>query len=183
MIEDSTHGRLLVIDPTDDDTSPGSVPHAILGHRALLVDGPRGALVTVPGARPEDHRLEQWLTVTIGTTGRSASLANGDGGEPAALYRTGLRSEGVTWRTPLSARSASSGSVPTFESFEIVEETSEGAADRTGHVDRRLPRRRLRRQVPTAVRPRRRRLPRVSLRRRSARWYMTSLASCGPRST
>jgi transglutaminase-like putative cysteine protease len=129
VIEDSTHGRLLVIDPTDDDTSPGSVPRTILGHRALLVDGPRGALITVPGTRPEDHRLEQWLTVTIGEDGsvrfaRERRMT----GEPAALYRAGLRSEGVTWRDAVERTIREQWIGADVDSFDVVEESSEGAA-------------------------------------------------------
>lgn len=128
VVEDPEHGNLLIIDTTDEYASPGSVPGAILGHRALVVDGPRGSLVTVPGTSPENHRVEQSLTANILDDGsvafnRRRTLV----GQPAAHYRAALRAAGIYWRDAVEREVREQWIGAQVESFEVDTETADGS--------------------------------------------------------
>lgn len=57
-------GKVLIVDTTDDYASPGTLPFVLAGKRALLVDGDRGILFTIPDGTPEANRVETTVTAT-----------------------------------------------------------------------------------------------------------------------
>lgn len=57
-------GKVLIVDTTDDHASPGTAPYYLAGKKALLVDGDRGILFTIPDGTPEANRVETTVTAT-----------------------------------------------------------------------------------------------------------------------
>jgi hypothetical protein len=62
-------GRLLIFDPTDDNTPVGDLPSHEQGSFALIVAGDAGALLKMPLTPPEANRLEREADVTLGADG------------------------------------------------------------------------------------------------------------------
>ncbi|HEX8087207.1 MAG TPA: DUF3857 domain-containing protein, partial [Blastocatellia bacterium] len=85
-------GRLLVFDPTDDNTPVGGLPDHEQGSLALVVAGDAGALLRMPTTQPEANRLERMAEVVLSPDGSiTASLHERSVGQSAvderSLYR------------------------------------------------------------------------------------------------
>src|SRR6185295_326089 len=75
IVTHPTLGRLLIFDPTDDNTPVGDLPGHEQGSFALIVAGEAGALLKMPVTPPEANRLERDAYVTLGSDGTiTASL-------------------------------------------------------------------------------------------------------------
>jgi hypothetical protein len=62
-------GRLLIFDPTDDDTPVGDLPDHEQGSYALVVAGDAGELMKMPVTPPEANRLERTVEASLDATG------------------------------------------------------------------------------------------------------------------
>lgn len=64
-----TLGRLMIFDPTDDDTPVGDLPDHEQGSFALIVAGDQGSLMKMPTTPPETNKLERNAEVTLTAAG------------------------------------------------------------------------------------------------------------------
>jgi transglutaminase-like putative cysteine protease len=62
-------GRLLIFDPTDDNTPVGELPDHEQGSFALIIAGEAGALLRMPESPPEANRLERRAEVVLSPDG------------------------------------------------------------------------------------------------------------------
>lgn len=62
-------GRLMIFDPTDDDTPVGDLPNHEQGSYALIVAGEAGDLVKMPSTPPEANRLERIVEASLSADG------------------------------------------------------------------------------------------------------------------
>ncbi|MFN0087102.1 MAG: DUF3857 domain-containing transglutaminase family protein [Blastocatellia bacterium] len=62
-------GRLLIFDPTDDDTPVGDLPDDEQGSLALIAAGENGSLARMPVIEPEASRLERRIDAELDATG------------------------------------------------------------------------------------------------------------------
>lgn len=62
-------GRLLIFDPTDDDTPVGDLPDHEQGSFALIVAGENGALMRMPVIEPEANKLERQIDAELDAAG------------------------------------------------------------------------------------------------------------------
>jgi len=69
-------GRLLIFDPTDDDTPVGDLPDHEQGSFALIVAGDAGALMKMPVTPPEANRLERTIEAELSATGALTAKIN-----------------------------------------------------------------------------------------------------------
>jgi transglutaminase-like putative cysteine protease len=72
VVQHPTLGRLLIFDPTDDNTPVGDLPDHEQGSLALLAAGDAGALLRMPQATPEANRLERQTEMTLAPDGSIA---------------------------------------------------------------------------------------------------------------
>jgi Domain of Unknown Function with PDB structure (DUF3857)/Transglutaminase-like superfamily len=85
-------GRLMVFDPTDDNTPVGDLPGHEQGSLALVVAGEGGALVRMPTTPPESNRLERVAEVVLAPDGSiTASLHERAIGQSAVGERSVFR--------------------------------------------------------------------------------------------
>jgi uncharacterized protein DUF3857/transglutaminase superfamily protein len=69
VIEHATLGRLLIFDPTDDNTPVGDLPFHEQGSFALIIAGEAGALLRMPATPPEANMLNRSAEVTLSADG------------------------------------------------------------------------------------------------------------------
>jgi hypothetical protein len=69
IVKHPTLGRLLIFDPTDDDTPVGDLPDHEQGSYALIVAGDSGELMKMPVTPPEANRLERTVEAELGADG------------------------------------------------------------------------------------------------------------------
>lgn len=69
IIEHPTLGRLLIFDPTDENTPLGLVASANLARQGLLVAGAAGGLIELPRAHVESEQLKRKLRAEIDVIG------------------------------------------------------------------------------------------------------------------
>ncbi|MBS1790070.1 MAG: DUF3857 and transglutaminase domain-containing protein [Acidobacteria bacterium] len=69
VIKHPTLGRLLIFDPTDDDTPVGDLPDHEQGSYALIAAGENGDLVKMPSTPPEANRMERTVEASLGADG------------------------------------------------------------------------------------------------------------------
>jgi hypothetical protein len=69
IVKHSNLGRLLIFDPTDDDTPVGDLPNHEQGSYALIVAGDAGELMKMPATPPEANRLERAVEAELGPDG------------------------------------------------------------------------------------------------------------------
>lgn len=91
-------GRLMIFDPTDDDTPVGDLPDHEQGSYALIVAGADGDLLKMPVMPPETNRLEREAEVTLTAEGAiTAKVSERSVGQAAVnerrLFRALQRSE------------------------------------------------------------------------------------------
>jgi hypothetical protein len=92
IVEAPTLGRLLMFDPTDDNTPVGDLPSHEQGSLALIVAGDAGALIRMPTTPPEANLLERRANVVLGADGSiSASVQERAAGQSAVAERVELR--------------------------------------------------------------------------------------------
>jgi hypothetical protein len=88
VVKHPSLGRLLIFDPTDDDTPVGDLPDHEQGSLALIVAGADGALLRMPVTPPEMNRLERTAEVTLTPEGAiSAKVTELAAGQPAVTFR------------------------------------------------------------------------------------------------
>src|SRR6185369_13929491 len=86
-------GRLLIFDPTDDNTPVGDLPSHEQGSFALIVAGDAGALMRMPTTPPEANLLERRADVVLSPDGSiTASVHEQAAGQSAVAQRGELRS-------------------------------------------------------------------------------------------
>ena len=92
IVTHPTLGRVLIFDPTDDNTPVGDLPSHEQGSFALIVAGDAGALMKMPVTPPEANRLEREAEVTLGPDGTiTASLRERAIGQSAVGERRSFR--------------------------------------------------------------------------------------------
>jgi hypothetical protein len=88
VVKHPSLGRLLIFDPTDDDTPVGDLPDHEQGSLALIVAGADGALLRMPTTPPEMNRLERTAEVTLTAEGAiTAKVTELAAGQPAVTFR------------------------------------------------------------------------------------------------
>lgn len=93
VINHPSLGRLLIFDPTDDNTPVGDLPGHEQGSLALIVAGDAGALMRMPTTPPEANLLERRADVVLSPDGSiSASVHEQSAGQSAVAQRGALRS-------------------------------------------------------------------------------------------
>jgi hypothetical protein len=74
VIKHPSLGRLLIFDPTDDDTPVGDLPDHEQGSYALVVAGEAGELMKMPVTPPEANRMERAVEAELGVEGSLAAV-------------------------------------------------------------------------------------------------------------
>jgi hypothetical protein len=69
IVKHSSLGRLLIFDPTDDDTPFGDLPDHEQGSYALIVAGDAGELMKMPLTPPEANRMERSVEAELDADG------------------------------------------------------------------------------------------------------------------
>ena len=69
IVKHPSLGRLLIFDPTDDDTPVGDLPDHEQGSFALIVAGDAGELMKMPVTPPEANRLERTVEAELDADG------------------------------------------------------------------------------------------------------------------
>lgn len=69
IVKHPSLGRLLIFDPTDDDTPIGDLPHHEQGSYALIVAGDAGELMKMPVTPSEANRLERSVEAELDAEG------------------------------------------------------------------------------------------------------------------
>ncbi|HEY7181506.1 MAG TPA: DUF3857 domain-containing protein, partial [Blastocatellia bacterium] len=69
IVKHPSLGRLLIFDPTDDDTPIGDLPGHEQGSYALIVAGDAGGLMKMPVTPPEANRLQRTVEAELGADG------------------------------------------------------------------------------------------------------------------
>jgi hypothetical protein len=89
IIQHPTLGRLLIFDPTDDNTPVGDLPDHEQGSFALIIASEAGALMKMPVTPPEANRLEREADVTLAVDGSiTASVREKSTGQSAVAERS-----------------------------------------------------------------------------------------------
>lgn len=76
VIKHPTLGRLLIFDPTDDDTPVGDLPDHEQGSYALVAAGEAGDLVKMPVTPPEANRMERTIEAVLDADGSLKATVN-----------------------------------------------------------------------------------------------------------
>jgi hypothetical protein len=76
VIKHPTLGRLLIFDPTDDNTPVGDLPDHEQGSFALVIAGEAGALMRMPTTPPELNRTERSAEVSLEADGAINALVS-----------------------------------------------------------------------------------------------------------
>jgi transglutaminase-like putative cysteine protease len=93
-IEDARLGRLLIFDPTAEETPVGDLPSHLQGSLALIDSKDSNALVKMPVAAPESNLLDRQVDATIDIAGSlSATIREDANGQWASSYRREFKSE------------------------------------------------------------------------------------------
>ncbi len=92
VIKHPTLGRLLIFDPTDDDTPLGDLPDHEQGSFALISAGEAGDLVRMPVTPPEANRLERTVDAVLAENGSlTATIRERSYGQAAVDERRTLK--------------------------------------------------------------------------------------------
>ncbi|HXT65090.1 MAG TPA: DUF3857 domain-containing protein [Pyrinomonadaceae bacterium] len=92
IVTDSTLGRLLIFDATDDDTPVGDLPEHEQGSWALIVAGESGSLIRMPVTPVEGNLLERKIDGTLSADGSlAATIQENANGKWASGYRGEFR--------------------------------------------------------------------------------------------
>jgi transglutaminase-like putative cysteine protease len=92
IIQHPTLGRLLIFDPTDEQTPIGDLPFHLQGSLALIDDKSETDLVRMPVTPPEMNQLERTATLELQPDGAIAgSILENANGQTAVQFRTQFR--------------------------------------------------------------------------------------------
>lgn len=87
-VEHPSLGRLLIFDPTDEETPVGDLPDDEQGSFALVVAGDSGKLLRMPVTPPEANSFERTIHAALDPNGTlSATLQERSSGQPAVTFR------------------------------------------------------------------------------------------------
>ncbi|HEX5732740.1 MAG TPA: DUF3857 domain-containing protein [Blastocatellia bacterium] len=120
IVKHPTLGRLLIFDPTDDNTTVGDLPEHEQGSLALIIAGDAGALVKMPVTPAETNHLDRQAEVVLGLDGSiTAKVREQSVGRAAAverrLYRELSRPEYVKMIEKWITRSVTGATVSKVE--------------------------------------------------------------------
>jgi hypothetical protein len=94
VIQHPKFGRLLIFDPTAEDTPVGDLPFYLQGSLALIDSKDCDALVKMPLTPPESNRLDRQIEANLDAEGSlTASIREKAKGQWAAGYRSEFHSE------------------------------------------------------------------------------------------
>lgn len=121
-------GRLLIVDTTNERAAVGSIPAGLAGHRALIVAGPRGRLVTLPEGSPEANRIERRIRTQV-KPDRSLSIGRESTfiGEFAAQVRQDFGASSAERRKRVEARMLRAWFDARITDYAVEPETRDGA--------------------------------------------------------
>ena len=92
IIEHPKLGRLLIFDPTQDETPMGDLPYSLQGSLALLDSKATTELVTMPTTPPEMNQLERVANLQLQADGAIAgTIQDNASGQIAAQIRSEFR--------------------------------------------------------------------------------------------
>jgi hypothetical protein len=92
VITHPTLGRLLIFDPTDDNTPVGDLPDHEQDSLALIVAAEAGALVRMPSTPPEANKVERQIDAVLSADGSlSAKVIERTAGQSAVDERRAFR--------------------------------------------------------------------------------------------
>ena len=92
IIQHPTLGRLLIFDPTDEQTPVGDLPFHLQGSLALIDSKTETDLVKMPVTPPEMNQLERTATLELLADGAiSGQIKEQANGQTAARFRTEFR--------------------------------------------------------------------------------------------
>src|SRR6185369_12340095 len=92
IIQHPTLGRLLIFDPTDEQTPIGDLPFYLQGSLALVDSKDETELVKMPVTPPEMNQLERTATLELQADGAIAGqIKEQANGQTAARFRTEFR--------------------------------------------------------------------------------------------
>jgi hypothetical protein len=92
IIQHPTLGRLLIFDPTDEQTPLGDLPFHLQGSLALIDSKTETDLVKMPVTPPEMNQLERTATLELGADGAIAGQIKEEAnGQTAATFRSQFR--------------------------------------------------------------------------------------------
>jgi Domain of Unknown Function with PDB structure (DUF3857)/Transglutaminase-like superfamily len=92
VIQHPTLGRLLIFDPTDEETAIGDLPFHLQGSLALIDSKNETELVRMPVTPPEMNQLERIATLELQADGAIAGqIKDQANGQTAAAFRTQFR--------------------------------------------------------------------------------------------
>ena len=92
IIQHPTLGRLLIFDPTDEETPIGDLPSHLQGSLSLIDSKGENDLVRMPVTPPEMNQLERITTLELQADGAIAGqIKEQANGQTAALFRTQFR--------------------------------------------------------------------------------------------
>jgi hypothetical protein len=102
IVKHPSLGRLLIFDPTDDDTPVGDLPDHEQGSYALIVAGDAGELLKMPVTPPEANRLERAVEAELSADGTlTAKVSEHSFGQAAVgerrLFKRAARPQYVTY--------------------------------------------------------------------------------------
>ena len=88
IVKHPSLGRLMIFDPTDDDTPVGDLPDHEQGSFALIVAGADGELMKMPVTPPEANRMERTIEAELAPDGAlSAKISERSFGQAAVEER------------------------------------------------------------------------------------------------
>lgn len=90
VIEHPTLGRLLIFDPTDDNTLVGDLPDHEQNSLALLLAGADGKLLRMPTTQPEQNNQERTTNVELAADGSITAQVNERSAGQAAASERGM---------------------------------------------------------------------------------------------
>jgi len=121
------HARVLVVDPTNDVASIGSLPGNLAGKRVLLVDGEESRLVTLPDGDATAHRIERTFLLTIEGDGAVAMREESTMfGDPAGVARASFRRSPQDFRREAGRRVAHRWPEAVVDEHAVQAETQTG---------------------------------------------------------
>jgi len=94
IVQSARLGRLLIFDPTAEETPVGDLPTYLQGSLALIDARESDALVQMPVTSPESNQLERVIDASIDGAGvLSAKIHEDARGQVASAYRREFRSQ------------------------------------------------------------------------------------------
>lgn len=94
VVQHARLGRLMIFDPTAEETSVGDLPSYLQGSWALIDSKESDALVKMPVTSPESNLLDRQIDASLDGTGALlANIREKANGQRAASYRREFRSE------------------------------------------------------------------------------------------